>query len=267
MFINFKLAKLDEDQQIVYGIATAEVVDRKNEILDYNSSKPFFEAWSQEIFSASDGKSYGNIRSMHNSETAIGKLVEPLIFDDEKKQIGIVGKIIDPVEWEKAKERVYIGFSIGGNYIKRWVDKATNAIRFTARPNEISMVDRPCCQDALILMTKKDETEMNKLEIFKSYKQELEKALSASEIRERLTGALSDKIMIPLSLNGKDIDFYIPMNGLYPDYVIFSGNIDGDDDYDSYKVSYSITDDGVITIGDDIQQVHQVWTPTVDEDG
>jgi hypothetical protein len=38
------LAKVDLDQRIVQGVATAEVPDRIGEICDYVSTKPYFEA-------------------------------------------------------------------------------------------------------------------------------------------------------------------------------------------------------------------------------
>lgn len=43
------LAKVDVDQRLVVGVATAEVPDRAGEICDYASTKPYFEAWSAEL--------------------------------------------------------------------------------------------------------------------------------------------------------------------------------------------------------------------------
>ncbi len=53
------LAKVDLDQRLVTGVATAETPDRSGEICDYASSKPYFEKWSAEALEASGGKSLG----------------------------------------------------------------------------------------------------------------------------------------------------------------------------------------------------------------
>ena len=41
--MNIPLFKIDEEQKLVYGRATQEVLDKANEIMDYESSKPMFE--------------------------------------------------------------------------------------------------------------------------------------------------------------------------------------------------------------------------------
>ncbi|WP_217918144.1 DUF6582 domain-containing protein, partial [Burkholderia pseudomallei] len=48
----------------------------------------------------------------------------------------------------KVLEGVYTGFSIGGDYVKRWADAELSARRFTANPCEISLVDLPCVPTA-----------------------------------------------------------------------------------------------------------------------
>ena len=55
----FQLTKVDEVKRLVHGIATAEVADKAGEILDYDSSVPYFKAWSADIAKASGGKSLG----------------------------------------------------------------------------------------------------------------------------------------------------------------------------------------------------------------
>src|ERR1700682_5963239 len=106
-----QLTKIDESRHEVWGIATAEVVDKEGEIFDYASSKPYFEAWSNEIAKATDGKSLGNVREMH-APNAVGKLVS-IEFDDELKQVNIGAKIVDESAWQKCAQGVYTGFSIG----------------------------------------------------------------------------------------------------------------------------------------------------------
>lgn len=161
--IFFQLKKVDEAKRLVYGIATAEVADKANEILDYESSVPHFKAWSAEIQKASGGKSLGNVREMHENK-AVGKLTE-LTCDDETKTISVCAKVVEESTWQKVLEGVLTGFSIGGDYKKKWKD-TTNALltRFTAAPSEISMVDNPCVGIATFEYIKADgSTEMRKL--------------------------------------------------------------------------------------------------------
>ena len=140
------LLKVDADQRIVFGVATAEKPDRAGEICDYSSTKPYFEAWSDEARSASGGKSLGAVRAMHG-RVAAGKLTD-VSFDDEGKRILVTAKIVDDDEWEKVLEGVYTGVSQGGRYVDRWADPETGLIRYTADPLEISLVDLPCLPDA-----------------------------------------------------------------------------------------------------------------------
>jgi hypothetical protein len=146
------LAKVDLDQRVVHGVATAEAPDRSGEICDYASTKPFFEAWSAEAESASGGKSLGAVRAMHG-RVAAGKLTD-IAFDDEGKRILIAAKIVDDDEWVKVTEGVYTGFSQGGRYVKRWPDADTGLTRYTAEPTEISLVDLPCLPDATFEVVK-----------------------------------------------------------------------------------------------------------------
>lgn len=141
-----RLTKVDEEKRLVYGRATEEVVDRSGEIMDYATSKPYFEKWSGDVAKATDGKSVGNLRAMHNN-IAAGKLTA-IDFLDAEKAIDICAKVVDDAEWDKVLEGVYTGFSIGGDYVKRWADAELSARRFTANPCEISLVDLPCVPTA-----------------------------------------------------------------------------------------------------------------------
>lgn len=146
------LTKVDEPQREVWGLATAEVVDKDGEIFDYASSKPYFEEWSREIASATSGRSLGNVREMHRS-SAVGKLVD-LEFNDEQKTIAVRAKIVDDAAWLKCVEGVYTGFSIGGRYVQMWPDG--EFLRFTAQPVEISVVDNPAVPNAHFTAIKDD---------------------------------------------------------------------------------------------------------------
>jgi len=149
-----QIAKIDESRHEVWGVATAEVVDKEGEIFDYESSKPYFQSWSDEIAKATDGKSLGNVREMH-APSAVGKLVA-IDFDDELRQIRVGARIVDSTAWQKCAQGVYTGFSIGGSYVKTWNDG--ECVRFTANPVEISVVDNPCVPGAHFTAVKSDGT-------------------------------------------------------------------------------------------------------------
>lgn len=149
------ITKVDATQHLVYGVATAEVEDRAGEICDYASTKPHYERWSDEIARSTGGKSLGNLRAMHGS-VAAGKVVA-ITFNDEARQIEICAKVVDDGEWLKVTEGVYTGFSQGGSYDRRWTD-ADGLTRYTAMPNEISLVDLPCLPQAHFEMIKLDGT-------------------------------------------------------------------------------------------------------------
>lgn len=154
-----RLTKVDEAKREVSGLATAEVVDKEGEIFDYATSKPLFEAWSGEISKATDGKSLGNVREMHQP-SAVGKLTE-ISFDDKLKAIGVTAKIVDDAAWAKCLQGVYTGFSIGGKYVKVWKDGDKR--RYTAEPAEVSVVDNPCNPDSHFTAVKADgSTEVRK---------------------------------------------------------------------------------------------------------
>ena len=149
------LTKVDELKREVWGLATAEVVDKDGEIFDYASSKPYFQDWSDEISNATSGRSLGNVREMHQS-SAVGKLVD-LEFDDEQKTVAVGARIVDDAAWQKCVEGVYTGFSIGGRYVNLWPDG--EFMRFTAQPVEISVVDNPAVPNAHFTAIKVDGTE------------------------------------------------------------------------------------------------------------
>lgn len=143
-----QLTKVDEEKRLIFGRAAQEQLDRSGEVFDYETSKPFFQSWSSEMHKASGGKSLGNVRAMHGA-VAAGKL-EEMHFFDAGKAIDVVAKVVDDTEWKKVLEGVYTGFSIGGSYVRKWNDEVDGKTvrRYTAAPNEISLVDRPCMPGA-----------------------------------------------------------------------------------------------------------------------
>lgn len=142
------IRKVDEKRQLIYGRAIDETPDLSGEVFDYASSKEHMLAWSAATAAATNGGSLGNLRSMHGS-TCAGKLVD-LQCDDHAKAVDITVKVVDPVEWQKVLENCYVGFSLGGRYLRRWADTVDGQVvtRYTAVPTEISLVDKPCVPSA-----------------------------------------------------------------------------------------------------------------------
>lgn len=149
------IAKVDAARREVWGYAAEERPDKAGEVMDYDTSRPLFMAWSDGMAKATDGKSLGNVRAMH-SNIAAGRLVhfEP---QDDVKKFYVGAHIVDDAEWAKVEAGVYTGFSVGGSYAKRWTDPANNRLkRYTAAPSEISLVDSPCMYGATFELVKAD---------------------------------------------------------------------------------------------------------------
>jgi hypothetical protein len=156
------------------------VVDKADEIMDYASSKPYFQKWSEDIAKDTDGKSLGNVRSMHG-KVATGKLTG-IDFNDTEKAIDVCAKVVDDNEWQKVLEGVYTGFSIGGSYVgKKAVEKmdGREVARYTANPNEVSLVDRPCIPTAKFFDVQKADGTLAKVE-FKAQAEDAELIVNGS---------------------------------------------------------------------------------------
>ena len=277
--INIPLRKVDESRHEIYGRATQQIVDRAGEMMDYDSSKPYFLEWSNDFAKRTNGKSYGAIRQQHDAKKAIGKIIQPLSFNDEDKAIDICVKVVDENAWKMVTESVLTAFSIGGSYGKQWVDE-DGISRYTAIPTEISLVDQPACPTAVIEFIKADGTTETKTfkkevrnvedlqktdsEIMQNFKEALakadtKKAFSFEEITNRLMGALKAQITTPFNAG------YFWIKKTYPDSVIICGDLDGDGDKDCYRVGYKMDADGIIALGK-IEAVRAVWVPAIDED-
>lgn len=153
------LMKVDEEQRLVYGRITAQELDQSGEVMDYETSKPNFQKWSSDIEEASGGLSKGNLRVMHGLSVA-GKLTD-LAFNDDDQAIEVCAKVVDDAEWEKVTEGCYTGFSVGGRYGKKWTETENGQTikKYTAVPNEVSLVDNPCVKSATFALVKADGAE------------------------------------------------------------------------------------------------------------
>lgn len=150
----FSLVKVDEANRFVYGLVTAERRDKDGETCHYESTKPEYKAVNDELGKASDGQNIMPLREMHQlSAVGCGKSID---FDDAKKEIRLGFKVVDDTAWNKVLQRVYLGFSQGGRYIKRWTENGVNY--YTAQPGEVSLVDNPCLPGAYIEYGKADGT-------------------------------------------------------------------------------------------------------------
>jgi hypothetical protein len=159
-----QITKIHAFKREVHGILAEEAPDKSGEIFDYASSKPYVQEWSNDAAGktllAAQEVSFGNVRSQHNPKIVAGKLVA-IDFDDNAKKIPVIARIVDDGEWEKVQQGVYTGFSIGGEYLKRWTDG--KYIRYTAKPREVSIVDSPAMPGATFSMVKADGTTEQRL--------------------------------------------------------------------------------------------------------
>ncbi len=150
-----RIAKVDEEKRTVTGIGASETVDAEGEVFDYDGSKPYIEAWSEGAQKRSAGKSYGNIREMHQL-SAVGLLSEPIVFDDAEKLVILTAYMSDDAAWEKCLDGTYTGFSICGPVIgDKWSDPNNPGVkRYVCEPIEFSVVDLPCNPGAVFTAVK-----------------------------------------------------------------------------------------------------------------
>jgi hypothetical protein len=156
-------AKIDEDRREVWGVVTEQKPDKDNEVCDFEKSLPYYQAWVDEFKKSTDGISCGNLREMHQL-SAVGKGIG---FDPrpKEKQIWMGFRIIDDEAWRKVKERVYRGFSHGGEKVGEQVPDPDypGCMRYVAKPVEISLVDNPCLASATYSLVRADgSTDLNK---------------------------------------------------------------------------------------------------------
>ena len=141
-FIPF--VKMDAQKQEVWGVVTAEIPDKEDEVCDYAKSKPYYEEVIDEMDKATDGENFMPLRAMHQLE-AVGKGIG-YEFRDHDKEIFFGFKVVDPAAWKKVEERVYTGFSHGGVVVGQKVPDPVfkGCMRYVAKPSEVSLVDNPC---------------------------------------------------------------------------------------------------------------------------
>lgn len=160
-FIPF--AKVDAIKREVWGVVTAEVPDKDDEVCDYFKSKPYYEAVIAEMAKATDGGNFMPLREMHGM-VAAGKGIG-YEFRDPDREIFMGFKVVDDKAWEKVEQKVYTGFSQGGFKIGDMVPDPVykNCMRYVANPAEVSLVDNPCLGVAhFTYVAKTGEVELRK---------------------------------------------------------------------------------------------------------
>lgn len=178
----FQLTKVDEAQRIVYGLVTAERLDKDGEICEYASTKAEYQAINAEMSKASEGMNILPLREMHGrNAVGAGKSID---FNDQRREIRMAFKVVDDSTWNKVLEKVLLGFSQGGRYVKRWLKDGQRY--YTASPGEVSLVDNPCLSGAMIEYVKADGT-------IEEYETPSLAALSQEDV-DRLAKAVADSL-------------------------------------------------------------------------
>lgn len=153
MNFTFPFQKINKEQRIVTGIATADNPDLVDDVVNFDASVEAFSNW------------IGNIREMH-SPVAVGKLVDwkpvPVTYNGETYQgIEVSVYISKGAEstWQKILDGTLRGFSIGGNVVKAEKKKSEKLGRYineimNYRLGELSVVDNPCNPAGMFAMIK-----------------------------------------------------------------------------------------------------------------
>src|SRR5487761_236620 len=134
MRIFIPLEKLDAEQRLAIGYASTPALDSQGEIVKREAVEAALPDYMR----------FANIREMHQL-SAVG-VAEAADLD--AKGLRIAAKVVDDDAWEKVKQGVYKGFSIGGRVTSR--DPADRRVITGLELTEISLVDRPANPEAVI---------------------------------------------------------------------------------------------------------------------
>ena len=137
----------------VFGTVTAEQPDLEKEVCDYAGTKPEYQQVSAEHLSKTSipgmTPSLMPFREMHGLK--VQGAGRSLVFDDAAKTIKMGFDVVDENAIKMWKAGCFIGFSQGGEYLKKWDDPDfPGCVRYIARPFEVSAVDMPCLPAALV---------------------------------------------------------------------------------------------------------------------
>lgn len=123
----------------VWGYASSGAEDADGEIITPAAMKAAIP----------DYMKFGAVREMHQA-VAAGTAIEVSVEDDGRTFFG--AHVVDPIAISKVKNKVYKGFSIGGNVTSR--DKVSKNTITGIKLIEVSLVDRPANPEAVFTMYK-----------------------------------------------------------------------------------------------------------------
>jgi len=150
------LTKIEEQTDgtlLVHALITAQEPDLEKEVCDYATTKEFYAKRAAENLQKTSipgmTPSVMPVREMHQLKAiGAGRSVE---YNDATKSIHALTHIVEPTAVLKFRSGVLIGFSQGGDYVKKWSDPDfPGCVRYTADPFEWSAVDAPCLPSALV---------------------------------------------------------------------------------------------------------------------
>jgi hypothetical protein len=147
-----KIEKIEEKADgtlLVEGVASTEAVDDQGEVVKADAMRRAIPDYLRE-----DGT--GPIREMHE-RWAAGKTVG--IQVDKDNVTRMVAHVVDSEACKKVKEKVYQGFSIGGDVPLGGRNKENPKIIEQLRLVEISLVDRPANPEATFKVLKIADTD------------------------------------------------------------------------------------------------------------
>ena len=159
-----KVTPTEDGGRDVEGFATLERKDKQGEIADYAGTVKAFEKWSAEIEKASQGKSKGNLREMHQARpvgTVVnwqpGETTEAVDGADQTFKGVLVRSRVPPWKSETINDidaGILTSYSIGGSYGERHWDETAKAFRYTPILAELSLVDNPAVPGATFAIVK-----------------------------------------------------------------------------------------------------------------
>ena len=136
------IAKVDEEERMVYGFASTPDLDSDGEIISLEGLRKALPEYLQ----------FPTLREMHQPKAAGTVKNTEIKADGKEKGLYIGAKVVAEDAWNLVKEGVYRGFSIGGNV----VSKVGNIIDELSLV-EISLVDVPANKKAKIELWKSEK--------------------------------------------------------------------------------------------------------------
>jgi hypothetical protein len=150
----FQITKMDPLQGKFWATAAlGGVKDRAGERLNYLKSKPNFEAIVKSQSAATGGVSKFPLRLQHDDKFCAGR-IDDMKFDDARQSVDVEGTVVHPIAKMLLAEKCLTGVSIGGSCTKSRLPDGT--VEYVAIPQEISVVDRPCLEQATFQLVKAD---------------------------------------------------------------------------------------------------------------